>query len=33
MHWQRRALAEAGFDGIKTVHGVGYGITEHVLRR
>ncbi|HZV93142.1 MAG TPA: response regulator transcription factor [Caldimonas sp.] len=28
VHWLRRALAEAGFDGIETVHGVGYRIVE-----
>jgi DNA-binding response OmpR family regulator len=33
VHWLRRALADAGFDGIETVHGVGYRITDHGPRR
>ncbi len=28
VHWLRRALADAGFDGIETVHGIGYRITD-----
>ena len=28
VHWLRRALADAGFDGIETAHGVGYRIVD-----
>jgi DNA-binding response OmpR family regulator len=28
VHWLRKALADAGFDGIETVHGVGYRIVD-----
>lgn len=33
LHWLRKALAEAGFDGIETVHGVGYRIVDRSERR
>jgi DNA-binding response OmpR family regulator len=28
VHWLRKALADAGFDGIETAHGVGYRIVD-----
>jgi DNA-binding response OmpR family regulator len=33
VHWLRRALVSAGFDGIETVHGVGYRIVDRKLLR
>jgi DNA-binding response OmpR family regulator len=33
VHWLRKALADAGFEGIETVHGVGYRIVDQGERR
>ena len=32
VHWLRKALADAGFDGIETAHGVGYRIAERTAK-
>ena len=33
VHWLRKALADAGFEGIETAHGVGYRIVDPATNR